>query len=571
MRTVPRLRARGLACLLGSAALCSAYRATAPTGRRLAASVFKLKMDASTAGFSAWAASADIAMPKATHKVFEQPGGARRGLAATERIAAGECVVSLPLESAALCAAAGEAFPFSDWLGAGAARWWKDAPLQMRLALRVLHEAKHIGVDRSAYSGYLKLLPPIGDPAFTVMPLHWTDDELARLSYPGMEAAVRSQRASWAAAHAALAAAGGAAVSLEDWQWAMQCVTSRAFGGQWSGGGAVRSLILTQAAVWIAGGAAAFASAKASPGGEVDDFVLLFTVAAAAAAALPVTLSELRSASPAAEVVAMIGAVPLGAEGAFRVSEERRSAETAAGEVCVLAPGIDSMNHDQGCASSLALNPATRRLEACVGREAAPGEELFISYGPRGADELLQYFGFSRPEPPTGSPDAHAVVGAAALEAVVGGARRERLEGELPGALAAAARLLIGKEGLCGAGGSGGAERVAAADAAALLRLLVCEDAELRERLPAAPRDLAAALRPFREPLLPAGERKVIEAPMAMAAEELRRLEGAQRACAEAEGAVAALQEQFLERRVALLRRALQAMEKQLGAAALSV
>ena len=60
-----------------------------------------------------------------------------------------------------------------------------------------------------------------------------------------------------------------------------------------------------------------------------------------------------------------------------------------------MAPLVDMANHDGRATSTMEYGYFNDAFEVAVqGRAHAPGEQVFISYGPQGSDGLLQYYGF---------------------------------------------------------------------------------------------------------------------------------------------------------------------------------
>jgi len=229
---------------------------------------------------------------------------------------------------------------------------WETLAWYERLALWLLAE-KARGAD-SAIVGYVSYLPP--PHAFDDAPLSWTEEELSELRYPPFAAAVREQAASLALLHAELQSRGGpdaASVSLDDLRWAVQLVLSRAFSSE------IASVAEAAAAARAAGGKRA---APANP------------IAQAAADVRENALKALRSPFEA-----------LGVGGG----------DGGGGTLSMaMMPMMDALNHRSDARAVCAFDPTDNAFVLTAGGAVEPGQQVFISYGPKGNDELLQLFGF---------------------------------------------------------------------------------------------------------------------------------------------------------------------------------
>jgi len=318
-----------------------------------------------------------------------------RGLVAIAPIAEGEIIVTLPV-SAALLVRPKARCPLPEaWCTPGA---WAKAPWYVKMGLLILEAAARPpppasgGGDASTKvdgaAAYVAGLPPVVGGLDTPA-LGWSPAEVAALACPPLAADIASQAASWGAAFEAYAAAhpaspllhahtvpawaGDGVAPRDRFLWALACVRSRAFSGPYAGP-PLRTRA-TLAAVLTAAGAASIVLGAAPP-----DRVLTAAITAA--------------------LFNLLYDVLLSAKVKWHA----------------MAPLVDMANHDTRVASSFEYGYFGDAFELAVtGRAHAPGDQVFISYGPQGGDGLLQYYGFV---PPGGNPND---TGRVDVEVVAGG------------------------------------------------------------------------------------------------------------------------------------------------------
>jgi hypothetical protein len=364
-----------------------------------------------------------------------------RGLAATAPIADGETIVTLPVSAALLVRPKSRCPLPPAWCGQEA---WRAAPWYLKMGLLILEAAARPPPSASAAAAagavdgaaaYVAGLPPVRGGLDTPA-LGWTDEEVAALACPPlakdvslfllffllaarreeeghagvyalagcdhlpctgtMERRTRgrarngrlltlptfhsqnhqiaAQRASWNAAFDAYAAShpdspllnpaavpawAADGVSPRDrFLWALACVRSRAFSGPYAGP-PLRARASLAAALTLAG-AASIAVAHAPP-----DRVLTGAIAA-------VLFNILYDLGLSARV-----------------------------RWHAMAPLVDMANHDGRAASTMEYGYFDDAFQLAVqGKGHAPGEQVFISYGPQGNDGLVQYYGFAEARNP---------------------------------------------------------------------------------------------------------------------------------------------------------------------------
>jgi len=294
----------------------------------------------------AWASAAGIAAPAVRVAVF----GGVRGLQATADIAAGDTVVELPVEAALVVRpSAKRVVPDAACTPA----YWKAAPWFVRMALLVLNardaaERGDEGVP-AAHRAYAADLPPSGA---LDTPVSWDEGDLAKLHHGPVIEDVRAQRAAWTAAFERYAAAHPSSpYTRADWDWALASVRSRAFSGPYAGPPLKQRAGL--AAALAAVGAASVALGAAAP-----DAVLNGAIAAA--------------------LFNLLYDVMLSAKVKWYA----------------MAPVVDLANHSGCAASDMSYEYFRDAFRLSLGGGVAKGDQAFISYGPQGADQLLQWYGF---------------------------------------------------------------------------------------------------------------------------------------------------------------------------------
>mmetsp|Transcript_45504 Transcript_45504/g.53281 ORF Transcript_45504/g.53281 Transcript_45504/m.53281 type:complete len:539 (+) Transcript_45504:125-1741(+) len=187
-------------------------------------------------------------------------------------------------------------------------------------------------------------------------PIHFTDEELEELQYPFLVTAVNKQKKQWLESYATLSSNlnNKMALSYEDFQWGCECARSRAFSGSFSGSAFnvkpyAFTLLLITAYVGLGLGSldqAANGAAIVVCGNILKDFVfpkLLF-----------------------------------------------KDTQTY-----VICPYIDMANHvGLGASGNVAFEYFSDGYSLASNQAGVAAEEVYISYGSRSNDQLLQYYGF---------------------------------------------------------------------------------------------------------------------------------------------------------------------------------
>mmetsp|Transcript_28202 Transcript_28202/g.49238 ORF Transcript_28202/g.49238 Transcript_28202/m.49238 type:complete len:554 (-) Transcript_28202:29-1690(-) len=233
---------------------------------------------------------------------------------------------------------------------------WKSVKWDAKLAMLLLFEDKN---PDSLWRKWLDLLPrDYGIPCLRPKML----SALESLGFAPLARDVRKQRAEWDKAFEKAPDNPTAA----QFDWAMATVRSRAFTGPYTGSTLQSSvtafaLICTACLLWaiVAGGAGA----------------LEFSYDAVLTAAIAIFANDL-----------IIGP---------RFSKMKRH---------VVCPWIDFINHKGGCEGSEFTYEYFQDSFAAIvdpkGRPIKKGEQVYVSYGARSNDKLLQYYGFVQPDNP---------------------------------------------------------------------------------------------------------------------------------------------------------------------------
>ena len=324
--------------------------------------------------FSSWATDAKIDL-LAPLKLAEFDGGVR-GVAAGAPLAAGARVIAVP---AKLALQVTTQQPCPRWFDESA---WKELKWDGRLALSLLRmralqregsaqRDAEIGIVRARW---LAILPETFET-----PIFWSPEDLKALGYPPLEAAVQKQRADWdgiyarvcsalpegaAAAAGGPAAAAGAEPSMQlarpskpELYWALSNVRSRAFSGPFSTGTLKGSIGQLGFATVLAGiyGASGMGSLEDALNGWL---AVLFSL----------IISDLLFS---------------------RITPAKRY---------VMCPWLDLLNHrSDASGSELAYEYFSDSFAATTDPTTGAtgsGDEIFISYGERSNEQLLQYYGF---------------------------------------------------------------------------------------------------------------------------------------------------------------------------------
>lgn len=286
-----------------------------------------------------------------------------RGIIATSDVGGGDVQASAPLVTvpARLVFEVTNARPPTPFPEFVPQSLWAESMWDHRLAFKLLHEIKVVGLEGSEKSSWLRQLP-----SSYSTPLHWDPAVLREeTQYVALADKVEKQRREWAALHSKWMAAASTlpSVSFEEFVQALECVNSRAFSGAFEGSSASerRSLLTFTAVLTIAFPALNFGTWEQS-----------------LSAAIVVGLSVL-----AKDVIFS------------KASGLKRY---------VVCPFVDMFNHRSTVSSDVSYNYFADAFELRT-QGHTKGEQVFISYGKQSNDRLLQYYGFIDEDNPYDSYD----------------------------------------------------------------------------------------------------------------------------------------------------------------------
>lgn len=293
--------------------------------------------------FRDWASQRGVLYPKLELTVFEN---GLRGMRALERLTAGEIAVQLPRESALVIeptTRSPDGFPD---------KVWKLQPWFVKLAIRLMVE-RMVG-NSSYFSGYTLCLPDKAD-----LPCLWPDEDIMLLRSPPLIEAIKSQKEEWDRATDELMKAA----LDKNWDRAefLRClafVRSRSFSGPYIG-------------------------SKLKDRIRLGAIILLLSIA-------NILLTGLNSIEQTLNAILAVSTFNILYE--FFLSQRLK--------VYLLAPAADFMNHSSLVSCDISYDYFTDGYSVRLDRDYKKNEQVFISYGKKSNDELLQYFGFVEKDNP---------------------------------------------------------------------------------------------------------------------------------------------------------------------------
>ena len=282
---------------------------------------------------------------------------------ALDTIVPGELFVTLPRD-AALVIDPLEKCPIPDFVDGA---YYKSCAWYVKMGLLMLAERRR--GKSSRVSGYIDQLPESMDT-----PVRWSTGELEELQSEKLKDAVGRQQAEWKRLYGELQSKGNCSgVSYDDFVWALENVRSRSFSGPYAGtpikdrltmGGLLAAVGLTYAFV-----AKIPTESILNAGISVACFNLLYDL---------VLSSRLKW--------------------------------------YAMCPIIDSLNHSSRVASSIEYEYFKDTFVVSTESAYAEGDQVFISYGEKTNEQLVQYYGFVLEDNPHDSCVVTAEIGGQLLE-----------------------------------------------------------------------------------------------------------------------------------------------------------
>ncbi len=175
------------------------------------------KIDKYSDKFIAWASSKDLQLPNLQLAQFPGP---LRGMLVTKRVERGQALISAQPSFVLEVNSLRSRSPFPDKVPDTA---WNALAWYGRLALKLLLKR-----NEDEWKPWISLLPKIIDT-----PLHWRNAELDELQSKRFKSDILKQRGAYREMFDKLATKTSFARSVryEDFEWALDCVLSRAFEG----------------------------------------------------------------------------------------------------------------------------------------------------------------------------------------------------------------------------------------------------------------------------------------------------------------------------------------------------
>ena len=330
--------------------------------------------------YQAWAQSSNIAFDKVTQAVFRDRGeGVMRGMMALDTIVPGEFFVTLP-RAAALVVDPLEKCPIADFVDAS---YYKSCAWYVKMGLLLLAARREQG--KSRVSGYIEQLPESIDT-----PVRWEDDEIAELQSATLQAAVGRQKVEWKRLYEEFQSKGRAnvasssgpehartpPVAYDEFVWALENVRSRSFSGPYAGT-PIKDRLLMGGALAAAGLGYAFMAripteSVLNAGISVACFNLLYDL---------VLSSRLKW--------------------------------------YAMCPIIDSLNHSGRVKSNIEYEYFKDTFVVSTESAYASGDQVFISYGEKTNEQLVQYYGFLLEDNPHDTYVLEAEIGGRAVKLAV--------------------------------------------------------------------------------------------------------------------------------------------------------
>lgn len=293
--------------------------------------------------FDKWAAQRNIRYPKIEISMFEKD---LRGMRAKEVLKRDDVVVTLPRESAI------QIEPTTPSPTQFPKDVWKTLPWFMKLGIKL--NIERIAGKDSFYSGYISSLPDEID-----LPCLWPDEDIQKLKCTRIEKAIRLQKEEWNRfVNNVVVACPEMGLERDSLLQCLALVRSRAFSGPFIGS-------------------------------KLQDRIRLGLIVVVLAA-INIAVSGWNSIEPTLNAILAVSTFNFLYE--WFLSQRLK--------VYLLAPGVDFMNHNSHVTCDLSYDYFLDGYSVQLDRDYEQGEQVFISYGKKSNDELLQYFGFVQPNNP---------------------------------------------------------------------------------------------------------------------------------------------------------------------------
>jgi hypothetical protein len=334
-------------CVAGAGGICP--------GRRRGANLSRLSMATNEEtkrkweAFGEWSSGQGIQSDNLALAEFE---GGLRGVAASSDIGAGETVISVPAASVLRVIGGNSRLP-AKLQGYVSEQTWRDAEWWGQLALLLLWEkgaGRTASPEPSRFTRWIDVLPQSMST-----PLHWTEAEVDELQYQPLVSKCIRQRTAWKVLLKQVQK-DNSGIGEDEFYLACEMARSRAFSGPYVNRLPKDQMFLTGLLVAVSTQLNILDAGKAAIGTAA---VLLWIVAN--------TLLVPRF---------------------FGLTHY------------VMAPMIDMVNHNgaPGAAAGVTYQALQATFEVLTTKSYSLGDQVYISYGERSNDQLLQYYGFIEPD-----------------------------------------------------------------------------------------------------------------------------------------------------------------------------
>ncbi|KAI8104918.1 hypothetical protein M9435_000092 [Picochlorum sp. BPE23] len=299
----------------------------------------RVESSSSSSVYLDWALQKGVSFQKVTQDVI----GGMRGMVAVEDIGKGEIFVELP-RSAALVVDPLEKCPCSEFVDAG---YYKACSWYVKMSILLLWERQK-GASSRIY-GYISQLPSSIDT-----PVRWSEEEVDQLQSVRLKQAVLEQKEEWSAAYKEFQknrVENATEVTYDDFVWAMENVRSRSFSGPYAGS-PIRERLTMAGMLAVVGGGYAFMS--------------------------HIPLESVLNAGIAVACFNLVYDVVLSSRLKW----------------FAMCPVIDSLNHSGNVTSSIEYEYFKDTFVVSTESSYEKGQQIFISYGKKTNEQLMQYYGF---------------------------------------------------------------------------------------------------------------------------------------------------------------------------------
>eukprot|EP00282_Hemiselmis_andersenii_P036810 CAMPEP_0169447746 /NCGR_PEP_ID=MMETSP1042-20121227/11678_1 /TAXON_ID=464988 /ORGANISM="Hemiselmis andersenii, Strain CCMP1180" /LENGTH=401 /DNA_ID=CAMNT_0009559311 /DNA_START=47 /DNA_END=1249 /DNA_ORIENTATION=- len=278
--------------------------------------------------------------------------GGLRGMKARKAVESGQDLIAVPDDLAIRVIGDTPSYPSKTLVDMCSKDAWKVLPWYARLALLIVAEQRMVsGGEECKREEWVQALPKS-----LPTPLHWSDDQLMAVGYQGLINSVRAQRSKWRSLYDSVKRSASKPPSESEFYHACELARSRAFSGEYTAPLPKEQFFLLGLLI------ACSEQFNLMPGGTA-----FFGGALAVAALFAQSL-----------VLPRILGI----------------------QHYVVCPVIDMLNHDTAESSEVTYAPFQKSFVVVASKAYGRDKQVYISYGSRSNDQLLQYYGFVEKDNP---------------------------------------------------------------------------------------------------------------------------------------------------------------------------